>query len=302
MYDIVIVGAGTAGLTAAIYALRAGKTVLVLEAKSYGGQIINTPDIENYPGIKHISGFDFATDLYNQAKALGAEIKYEKVLSVADGGHNQKTVLTAKNSYACKAVILATGAKNRPLGLEKEESMVGAGVSYCATCDGAFFKGKEVAVVGGGNTAVEDAMFLSNYCSKVYLIHRRDSFRGEEKGVEALRKKENVVFILNANVTALLGKYKLEGIEVTNKLDGSVQVLPVAGVFIAVGQMPENSAFADVVTLDKSGYITAKEDCLTGTEGVFTAGDCRTKAVRQLMTAAADGAVAALAACSCIDG
>ncbi|MBR1810868.1 MAG: FAD-dependent oxidoreductase [Clostridia bacterium] len=302
MYDIVIVGAGTAGLTAAIYALRAGKTVLVLEAKSYGGQIINTPDIENYPGIKHISGFDFATDLYNQAKALGAEIKYEKVLSVADGGHNQKTVLTAKNSYACKAVILATGAKNRPLGLEKEESMVGAGVSYCATCDGAFFKGKEVAVVGGGNTAVEDAMFLSNYCSKVYLIHRRDSFRGEEKGVEALRKKENVVFILNANVTALLGKYKLEGIEVTNKLDGSVQVLPVAGVFIAVGQMPENSAFADVVTLDKAGYITAKEDCLTGTEGVFTAGDCRTKAVRQLMTAAADGAVAALAACSCIDG
>ncbi|MBQ6164090.1 MAG: thioredoxin-disulfide reductase [Clostridia bacterium] len=297
MYDVIIIGAGTAGLTAAIYTQRAGKTALLLEAKAYGGQIVNTPDIENYPGYKHISGFEFATNLYEQAKELGAELKYERALSIRDGGNERKTVVTNAGEYECKAVILATGAKNRPLGLENEQKMVGSGVSYCATCDGMFFRGREVAVVGGGNTAIEDASFLSNYCSKVYLIHRRDAFRGDAKGVKALKEKDNVEFVLNSAVTKLLGKFRLEGIEVTNKLDGSVKTIPVAGLFVAVGQQPENESFSDVVSLDEGGYIAAGEDCRTGTEGIFTAGDCRTKTVRQLTTAAADGAVAALAAC-----
>ncbi|MBR5426804.1 MAG: thioredoxin-disulfide reductase [Clostridia bacterium] len=297
MYDVIIIGAGTAGLTAAIYTQRAGKTALLLEAKAYGGQIVNTPDIENYPGYKHISGFEFATNLYEQAKELGAQLKYERALSIRDGGKEKKTVVTNAGEYECKAVILATGAKNRPLGLENEQKMIGSGVSYCATCDGMFFRGREVAVVGGGNTAIEDASFLSNYCSKVYLIHRRDAFRGDAKGVKALKEKDNVEFVLNSAVTKLLGKFRLEGIEVTNKLDGSVKTIPVAGLFVAVGQQPENESFSDVVSLDEGGYIAAGEDCRTGTEGIFTAGDCRTKTVRQLTTAAADGAVAALAAC-----
>ena len=297
MTDIVIIGAGTAGLTAAIYALRAGKTVLLLEAKAYGGQIVNTPDIENYPGIKHISGFDFATGLYEQAVDLGAKLRYEKALSIEDRG-DTKVVHTRKREFECKAVILATGAKNRPLGLDREEELVGSGISYCATCDGAFFKGKDVAVNGGGNTALEDAAYLANYCSKVYLIHRRDAFRGDEKDVEKLRQMPNVEFVLNSTVTALHGENRLESITVRNKITEEETEIPVAGLFIAVGQMPDNQAFADQAELDEKGYIIAGEDCLTKTPGIYTAGDCRTKAVRQLTTAAADGAVAALAACA----
>lgn len=298
MYDVIIIGAGTAGLTAAIYTMRAGKTALMLEEKAYGGQIINTPDIENYPGFKHISGFEYATNLYEQATELGAEMKYEKALKIKNIAPDEKIVVTNNGEYECRAVILATGAKNRPLGVEKENLMVGSGVSYCATCDGMFFRGKEVAVVGGGNTALEDALYLSNCCSKVYLIHRRDTFRGDAKDVNALKARENVEFVLDSVVTALQGKFKLEGIEVANKLDGSVRTIPVAGLFVAVGQTPENEGFADVVTLAEGGYIAAGEDCRTGTEGIYTAGDCRTKSVRQLTTAAADGAVAALAACA----
>ncbi len=297
MTDIVIIGAGTAGLTAAIYALRAGKTVLLLEAKAYGGQIVNTPDIENYPGIKHISGFDFATGLYEQAVDLGAKLRYEKALSIEDRGET-KVVHTRKREFECKAVILATGAKNRPLGLDREEELVGSGISYCATCDGAFFKGKDVAVNGGGNTALEDAAYLANYCGKVYLIHRRDAFRGDEKDVEKLRQMPNVEFVLNSTVTALHGENRLESITVRNKITEEETEIPVAGLFIAVGQMPDNQAFADQAELDEKGYIIAGEDCLTKTPGIYTAGDCRTKAVRQLTTAAADGAVAALAACA----
>ena len=297
MTDIVIIGAGTAGLTAAIYALRAGKTVLLLEAKAYGGQIVNTPDIENYPGIRHISGFDFATGLYEQAVDLGAKLRYEKALSIEDRG-DTKVVHTRKREFECKAVILATGAKNRPLGLDREEELVGSGISYCANCDGAFFKGKDVAVNGGGNTALEDAAYLANYCSKVYLIHRRDAFRGDEKDVEKLRQMPNVEFVLNSTVTALHGENRLESITVRNKITEEETEIPVAGLFIAVGQMPDNQAFADQAELDEKGYIIAGEDCLTKTPGIYTAGDCRTKAVRQLTTAAADGAVAALAACA----
>ena len=301
MFDIIVVGAGTAGLSAAIYAMRAGKTVLLLEEKNYGGQIINTPQVENYPGIKQISGYDFATNLYEQAIELGAKIEYEKVIKIKQNkGDMEKQVVTKDNCYICKSVILATGSKNRRLGLEKEEEFTGAGISYCATCDGIFFRGKEVAVAGGGNTALEDAMFLSNYCSKVYLIHRREEFRGEEKQLLALREKENVEFVLNAIVTDIRGREALEGIQVKDIKTDEIKELAVAGLFVAIGQMPENSDFADVIALDKQGYIVADESCQTNTEGIFTAGDCRTKKVRQLATAASDGAVAALAACEYI--
>lgn len=296
MHDIVIVGAGVAGLSAAIYGLRAGKSVLLFEEKTYGGQIINTPEIENYPGIKKVSGFEFATNLYEQATELGAEVKYEKVLGIIDNS-DKKIVKTDSGEYETKAVILATGAKNRPLGIDREQELIGAGVSYCATCDGAFFRGKDVAVVGGGNTALEDAQFLSNYCNKVYVIHRRDSFRGETKHVDVLKSKPNVEFILDSNVTKLIGEERLEAIEVSNKKTGDKQEISVAGVFVAIGQMPDNEAFDELVATDDYGYIEAGEDCKTGTEGIYVAGDCRTKTVRQLTTAAADGAVAALAAC-----
>ena len=236
MYDIIIVGAGPAGLTAAIYARRAQKSVLVLEAKSYGGQIINTLDIENYPVEEHISGFDFATKLYKQTKSLGAEIVFEKVVDINDLG-NTKEVITTKNKYSCKAVIIATGSENRKLGLSNEDELVGKGISYCATCDGAFYKGKTVAVVGGGNTALEDAIYLSDIASKVYLIHRRDEFRADETTVEQLKKKENVEFIYNSTVTKLNASERLESIEVTNK-DGLVKTIEVNGLFVAVGRIP----------------------------------------------------------------
>lgn len=298
-YDIVIVGAGTAGLSAAIYAVRAGKSVIVLEATTHGGQIVNTPEVENYPGIKKISGFEFANNLYEQAKSLGAEVVYEKVIGIEVNGE-EKIVHTVKEDYQAKAVILATGAKNRPLGLEHEKEWIGAGISYCATCDGMFYRGKDVAVAGGGNTALEDAIFLTNYCRKVYLIHRRDAFRGEEKLLQTLKEKPNVEFVLNANITRLIGEDGVDGVEVEDKNTHEKRVLDVMGLFVAIGQMPENSEFINVVDLDKGGYIEAKEDCKTKTKGIFTAGDCRTKKVRQLATAASDGAIAALAACEYI--
>ena len=299
MTDIIIIGAGTAGLSAAIYALRAGKSVLLMEQLTYGGQIINTPEVENYPGIKSISGFDFAQGLYEQAEALGAELKYEQVTGIEDG--EVKKVKTSSGEYECKAIILATGAKNRPLGLDKETEFIGSGISYCATCDGAFFKGRVVAVNGGGNTALEDALFLSNYCKKVYLIHRRDEFRGEAKQVDKLKEKENIEFVLNATITELLGEDELSGVRVHDKLSGEDKDIELDGLFIAIGQMPENAAFAPLIELDKGGYIVAGEDCRTNVDGIFAAGDCRTKTVRQLTTAAADGAVAAMAACAYAD-
>ena len=294
MYDIIIVGAGPAGLTAAIYARRASKKVLVLEAKSYGGQIINTLDIENYPVEEHISGFEFATKLYNQAKNLGAEIVFEKVVDINDLG-NEKEVVTTKNTYKAKAIIIATGSENRKLGLPNEDELVGKGISYCATCDGAFYKKKTVAVVGGGNIALEDALYLSDIVEKVYLIHRRDEFRGEESTINHLKEKDNVEFIYNSNVTKLNANDRLESIEVTNK-DGTTKTSEVSGIFVAVGRIPENQNFAKLVELDESGYVKAGEDCHTNVPGIFVAGDNRVKEVRQLVTATSDGAVAATAA------
>ena len=282
MYDIVIVGAGPAGLTAAIYALRANKKVLVLEAKSYGGQIVNASKVENYPGIASISGFDFATNLYEQVKSLGAEFKFETVIRVED-----HTVITDSNTYKAKAIILATGALNRKLNIKGEKELIGKGVSYCATCDGNFYKNKDVAVIGGGNTALEDAIYLSNIAHKVYIIHRRDTFRGEDKYVSELKNKDNIEFIMNANVISINGDVCVTDIELDNGKN-----LKVDGVFIAVGQEPKNDIFANIVDLD-NGYIKADENMHTNKKHIYAAGDTRVKGLRQLTTAVSDGAIAA---------
>lgn len=299
MYDIVIIGAGCAGLSAAIYACRAGKKVLVLEENYYGGQIVNTPHIENYPGIQKISGYEFAFGLYEQAKALGTEVIFAKAESIRNTD-TAKEVITADAVYPCKSIILATGAKNRMLGLEKEKELTGKGVSYCAVCDGAFYKGKDVAVCGGGNTALQDALHLSKNCKKVYIIHRRGQFRAEEQLQEQIGEKKNIIPLMEYKVRQLLGDDMLEGIIMENVVDGKKETLQLQGLFIAIGQEPDNYRFGDFVALDEKGYIIAGEDCKTSIGGVFVAGDCRTKQVRQLTTAAADGTVSALAACEYI--
>ena len=291
MYDIIIIGAGPAGMTASIYARRALKKVLVLEAVSYGGQIINTLDIENYPVESHISGFDFSTKLYNQAVDLGAKFVFEKCLKI-DKNNSFFEVFTSNSKYQCKSVILATGADNRKLGIDREEDFIGKGLSYCATCDGAFYKKKDVAIVGGGNTALEDALYLSNICNKVYLIHRRDEFRGDVSVVSKIKEKNNIEIIYNSNVTKLLGDKKIESIEVSN-LDGSKCIIEVSGLFIAIGKIPENENFKNMIEIDENGYIVASENCHTNVNGVFVAGDNRTKLLRQLVTATSDGAIAA---------
>lgn len=299
MYDILIFGAGTAGLTAAIYGVRAGRSVAVLEESVYGGQIVNTLEIENYPGIQKISGVDYATGLFEQATALGAQVFFDAPVSVEK---TDKFIVTTKRgkTLEAKSLILAVGAKNRPLGVEGEDKLTGRGISYCATCDGAFFRGKEVAVVGGGNTAIDDALFLTDYCSKVYLIHRRQGFRAEEAKLALLKEKNNLEFLLDSVVEAVEGTDALSGAVVKNKVTGEATKISINGLFVAVGQVPATAIAKDLVALDDYGYIVAGEDCKTSAAGIFAAGDCRTKQIRQLVTAAADGAVAALAACEYI--
>ena len=288
MYDIIIIGAGPAGLTAALYARRAGKKVLVLEAKNYGGQIVNANLVENYPGIPQISGFDFATNLYNQVKKLNTEIKFETVTRIQE----DKTVITNNNNYKAKAIILATGAENRKLNINKETEYIGKGVSYCATCDGNFYKNKIVAVVGGGNTALEDAIYLSNIAQKVYLIHRRDSFRGESTYLNEIKKKKNIEIILNSNIIELQGEDKLQSIIIKDNQD-STKAIDINGLFIAVGQSPKNEIFANLIELDKAGYIISEDGVHTNKKGIYVAGDARIKQLRQLTTAVSDGSIAA---------
>ena len=295
MYDIIIIGAGPAGLTAAIYGQRAGKSTLMIDKAGYGGEIINTPSIENYPGLKGVSGAEFAQLLYDQATGFGAEYKSAEVTGITDA-NGLKTVHTTAGDFDCKAVIIATGATNRKLGLDREDRLIGAGVSFCATCDGNFFRGRDVAVIGGGNTALEDAEYLSGIANKVYLVHRRNEFKGEKTTVERLEKLDNVEFVLDTVPVAFVGENSIVGLKVRNNETGEERVLGVQGVFEAVGQVPENGNFKDVADLDAAGYIAAGEDCETKTKGIFVAGDCRTKKVRQLDTAAADGTVAAMAA------
>lgn len=301
MYDIGIVGGGTAGMTAAIYGQRAGKKTIIIEGGVFGGQITSSPNVENYPGIASVSGSEFSMNLLDQAVKLGAETAMDQVTGIREED-GVKIIETAGKEYPCRSVILATGVTHRHLGIPNEERLTGAGVSYCATCDGMFFRGRDVAVIGGGSTALQDAEFLSNYCRKVYLIHRRDEFRGEDSIVKRLQGKENVEFILSAAVKEIIGDQAVERLIVNSKKSGKEFKLDVSGVFIAVGQIPKNEIFADVVKLDADGFILAAEDCITSRPGIFAAGDCRTKEVRQLTTAAADGAVAALAACKYIAG
>ena len=296
MYDIGIVGGGTAGMTAAIYGQRAGKKTVIIEGGNFGGQITSSPNVENYPGIASVSGSEFSMNLLDQAMKLGTETVVEKVTGIREED-GIKVIETTGKEYPCRSIILATGVTHRHLGVPGEEKLTGAGVSYCATCDGAFFRGRDVAVIGGGSTALQYAEFLSDYCRKVYLVHRRDEFRGEESIVRRLREKENVEFVLSATVKEIPGDTMVEGVILNNKKTGEEIRLDVAGVFIAVGQIPQNEQFAETVKLDASGFILASEDCMTSHPGIFAAGDCRTKEVRQLTTAAADGAVAALAAC-----
>lgn len=297
MYDIIIIGGGFAGLTAAIYARRAGKSVLVIENNSYGGQISYAPTVENYPGITSESGIDLSDAVLNQALALGAETLPETATKI--DGERIKTVFTNGGEYTCKALIISTGLTHRKTGLENEERFIGKGVSYCAVCDGGFFKGKDVAVLGGGNTAVSDAVFLSDLCRKVTVIHRRGEFRADKIAVDALRAKDNITLMLNSSVTSLNGADRLESITV--ETGGEKMNLKVSGLFIAIGNTPRSDIFKDAVKTDEKGYIIAGEDCVTSSPGIFAAGDCRTKPLCQLVTAAADGAVAAVAACAYID-
>ena len=299
MNDILVVGGGTAGLTAAIYARRAGRTVLVLESTGFGGQITASHLVENYPGIPAVSGLDYSDALLKQAKDLGAETKFAQVTGAEQipGGFR----LTAgKKEFEGKALILATGAKHRTLGLPREEELVGRGVSYCAVCDGAFFKDKDTAVAGGGDSALQSALFLSGVAKSVALIHRRDTFRAQAAYGEAAKTKANITFVMDSNVTALEGENTLNAITLTDKSGGS-KTIPVEGLFIEVGQIPDNGPFAQLAELDGGGYFAAGEDCRTKTPGVFVAGDCRSKELRQLTTAAADGSVAATAACQWLD-
>lgn len=295
MHDIIVIGSGTAGMTAALYALRAGRTVLLLEGNGIGGQIASSPKVENFPSIKEISGSEFSDNLFSQVMDLGADFGFENATSIIDNGAT-KTVKTDEGEHECLAVIIATGLKHRPLPVERAEEMVGRGISYCAVCDGAFFKDKDVAVVGGGNTALQDAAYLSKYCRTVYLIHRRDTFRGENSNVKALEGKENVKFILDTVVTELVGDDMIEGVKIKNVKTELSGEIAVSGIFSAVGQNPQCEIFRELIELDESGYVIAGEDCKTSREGIFVAGDCRTKKVRQLTTAASDGATAGTAA------
>ena len=299
MHDLIIIGGGPAGLTAAVYARRAGKSVLILEKNTFGGQITWSPRVENFPGFASVSGAELGDLMTNQAMDQGAEVELEEAVGLRLEGDVKTVLCESGETYQARAVILAAGARPRPLGLAREEELTGSGVNYCAVCDGAFFKNKAVAVNGGGNSALQDALLLSETCSKVYLIHRRDSFRGEQALADQLAKKPNVEILLNARVTALLGEEALSAITVEQA--GAEREIPVEGIFVAVGHQPDQAVFADFVALDAAGYADSGEDCETKTPGLFVAGDCRRKSVRQLTTAVADGAVAALAACRYLD-
>ena len=295
-YDVIIIGAGPAGLTAAIYARRAGWTTLVLEDAVCGGQMVNTPEVENYPAVSKISGAQLSMDLYNHAVEQGADIQFDGVVT-ADLAGKEKTVHTRSGKeYTARAAIIANGAKRRKLGIPGEEEFAGRGVSYCATCDGGFFRNKVTAVIGGGNTAVEDALYLANLCSEVHVIHRRDTFRAGKVLTDALLSRENIVLHYDSIPLEILASDAgpvASALRIRNVKDGSEQDIPLNGVFIAVGLAPDNQIFAGQVELDKAGYIIAGEDTHTNLEGVYAAGDTRTKTLRQIVTAAGDGAVAA---------
>lgn len=296
MYDIIIIGGGPAGLTAALYARRAQRSVLILEKETFGGQITFSPKVENIPGFPLLSGNEFAEKLVDQVLALGADTESTEVLGLEDHG-DYKTLHTDSGDFEGRAVILATGARHRRLGLEGEEDMIGNGISFCAVCDGAFYAGRTVGVVGGGNSALQEALLLSDVASRVYVIQNLDFLTGEQTLQTQLVARENVTVLTGCVVDGLLGGEELNGVRIRKEATGETRELALDGLFVAIGLVPQNQAFADVVALDASGYVDADEGCMTATRGVFVAGDCRRKRIRQVTTAAADGAVAALAAC-----
>lgn len=299
-YDLIIIGSGTAGLTASIYAACSGLKVLCIENQTCGGQIVNTSDIINYPGFKNISGLDFSQKLQSQAVELGVDIKTEQIYQLNLEQKN-KIVVTDNCEYNAKAVIIATGTRRRELGCKGEESFRGRGVTYCATCDGRFFQNKVVGIVGGGNTAVDDAIYLSNICKHVYVIHRRDEFRASGRSVELMKRRENITLKLNSVVDSIEGDNLMDNVILSDTQTNEKTSLKLNGLFVAIGSIPNSKDFSKWVDLDEQGYIVASEDCKTKTSGVFVAGDVRTKKVRQLVTAASDGSIAALAAAEYIN-
>ena len=302
MYDIIVVGAGPAGLTAALYARRAEKSVLVIEKDTFGGQITHSPRVENYPGFLAMSGNEFADKLIEQVMAQGAEIELDKVTGIS-GDSGNYTVHCEGKDYEAKAVIIAAGSHHRKLGLPRENDFVGEGISYCAVCDGAFYKGKIVAVIGGGNSALQDAVLLSESCEFVYVVQNLDFLTGESSLAKILESRDNVGIVYSSVVKEIVADDKFSGIVIENSKTGIKTTLDCDGMFVAIGQVPENEPFKDVLSLNDYGYIVAGENCLPegAAAGIFVAGDCRTKAIRQVTTATADGAVAALAACRFID-
>ena len=301
MYDIIIIGSGPAGLTAAIYALRADKSVLVLEKETFGGQITLSPHVENCPGFPHISGSELGEKLLEQAMGLGAEIDMGEVTGIRRQGETCILSTAEGSEFAARAVIIATGSRHRPLGVAREEEFIGHGISYCAVCDGAFYAGRELAVIGGGNSALQEAVMLADICKKVTVVQNLGVLTGEKRLADKLYAKDNVSFIYNTVVTALEGDTELSAITLHNTETGKDSRLALDGAFVCIGQIPENEAFREHVSLNDYGYIEAGEDCLTRDPAIFVAGDCRTKRVRQITTATADGAVAAIAACRYLD-
>lgn len=301
MYDIIVVGGGPAGMTAALYALRNSKSVLVIEKNGFGGQITYSPRVENYPGTMEMSGNQFADRLMDQIMTHGADLELGKVVSVKDGGQTRTVVTEEGDEYEGKAVILATGVKHRMLGLEGENELVGEGISFCAVCDGDFYSGKKVCVAGGGNSALQEAILLSSKCSEVVMLQDLPYFTGEKVLQDTLFAKDNVKAFTGMKITSILSENgTFRGVEAENA-GGEKQIFLCDGLFEAIGLIPENEAFASLADLNDYGYFDSGEDCLTRTPGIFIAGDCRTKSIRQLATAIGDGAVAALAACSYID-
>ena len=296
MRDVIIIGGGPAGLTAAIYAVRAGLDTLVLEANQLGGQVAVSAEVDNYPAVPHTMGWVLANSMAQQVQAMDVPIQYARVTALERTEAGFRLRVEGGEDLTCRSVILANGAKRRKLGCPGEEEFLGRGVSYCATCDGAFFRGKDVAVMGGGNTAVEDAIYLSGICRSVTLIFRRSHLTAQRKLVEAAQQKENLRLLPNALVTAVEGTDLVEAVEVTAQEGGGKQRLAVSALFVAIGLEPDNGPFAPPLALDDYGYVLAGEDCKTNVPGMFVAGDSRTKLLRQIVTAVADGAVAAMQA------
>lgn len=294
IYDVIIIGAGVAGMTSALYALRANKKVLILEQETIGGQIASSPLVENYPGFASISGTELSNNLYDQIINLGVDFELEKVTKV-ELNSDIKTITTEYSEYKGKSVIIATGCKHRPLGIENEDKYIGKGISYCVLCDGAFYKGKDVAIIGGGNTALVSAIYLSEMVNKLYIIQMLDKFTAEEKLIEKINTLNNIEYLFNSKVDKLNGNDNLESIDVGDKN------IKVDAIFVNIGLLPQNDIFKDSLKLDKYGYFDSDESCKTNIEGVFVAGDCRSKTVRQLTTASSDGTTASIEACNYID-